>query len=1278
MNAVWLLVWVLIAQGPTATIAFSAGALAPGQQPVPQKVQPLPSETARQADLALEEELKRQSAQISGERIGTDGAAVSQTLELGLIFTRNLWAGVLRGRASRLEQIKRMSRGEKLALIDQILKAAPAIESAYQNMIAAQGPAINPVEHEKTRYEGLLKDAEAFEKNGNTARAAEARDRANRSLWKFYLDRHQTFFGLLERDEASSLAGLYTDNWVMPNRYLFQTLRHTLFSTDSTTRADEKIAILDGFLDANINRLGKLADDAEAITEFKDLLEYASPKYARVHQIAIAISQSTPMTLPALLVYPLVDVGRSYAIATQMTDTAREILVSFVCLASLGIPVVGVIVNAGVAIIEVVNEGGHLVVSWVDANDARRNVSLTGESYVLSEDEKTRARAGRLIFAVVQAGTSVPFVGPVIRDARAAQIARLRRERLAPIDAPLADAPSVQRGARKAREMGMAQERIDAHLTPLRTKSYEEHLQKARELRAAGVTRPDDKLEDIAESLQIGEWNAARVTAEAFSQIDRLETLKNAAFAAGVAQSEIDAMVNAARAVGTLKALGQELPANLLRATINRRGITVVVDKGTTVKLSSNGIPRETQDVQWEELLDFFAGVPPSRVLRADMHTILDFRSRLQSMQEGRPVVWSRTELESLEKMLKRPDLGMYYELAADDAVLLKIFDDTTIEFGRRFMASTNRTAIANGRELLPPVTPLLPAPSGPVPIPYPSSDPLAHWVVTGSAATGALGRWPDDGNRPALDPGSDPFSAVSPTGASTTQTSTLRPGARRPSTLELEQAAFAHVRSAFGSRTVNWTVQELPDGQLAVTSADGQRRVIARSLERNGEYRIVFTTEKLRGRFIDHTGFYNGVYLELAIPSPGQTVLPSLGVPTRPPTAAPQGARSAGVPSGGAGGSQAIAPSASGAESSGVVPAAPHQAFALPNPVGPSGGAFAFSGGAGGVTPVGSANIWEPKVRTRTDTTNTAIAIPTTMSFAMNNAVVTGATFLETGQHILGAPGTAIRFGQGQSIWRDLLLTPLARLVRGGPAYAARATDVSGDRAPRVTAGFSSPWEAYPARAPSTTRAEGQASAPGVGLKVFLTTVGNVPGNAFKMVVVNESGAAVQLAADPFVLEPIQRVSAAQIDRELQRLSSFKQATSTIDAYCLEIAKLPPTVGTVFRIANQATQARFGSTRPLVKAAQDLMDAGKLVGGKGDAYLHAARQWAVWSLQENFDEGSFGRAFIEHSKRNLAAARRPWTREIEGAIHQLLPGRWRDVKQILDSAASNASRPAR
>jgi hypothetical protein len=91
-----------------------------------------------------------------------------------------------------------------------------------------------------------------------------------------------------------------------------------------------------------------------------------------------------------------------------------------------------------------------------------------------------------------------------------------------------------------------------------------------------------------------------------------------------------------------------------------------------------------------------------------------------------------------------------------------------------------------------------------------------------------------------------------------------------------------------------------------------------------------------------------------------------------------------------------------------------------------------------------------------------------------------------------------------------------------------------------------------------------------------------------------------------------------------------------------------------------------------MVRAMRRLHTAGALKP-LGDPARHAqtTMQWAIWTREQGFDEQGFARAFVEHAKKNIAAAGRKWTRELEQAVVGSTPQRWADIQQVMREAAS-------
>ncbi len=193
--------------------------------------------------------------------------------------------------------------------------------------------------------------------------------------------------------------------------------------------------------------------------------------------------------------------------------------------------------------------------------------------------------------------------------------------------------------------------------------------------------------------------------------------------------------------------------------------------------------------------------------------------------------------------------------------------------------------------------------------------------------------------------------------------------------------------------------------------------------------------------------------------------------------------------------------------------------------------------------------------------------------------------------------------------------------------------------------------------------------------IKIILTSLGRSSGDAFQMTVLNEGLAPVRLTGDAFVLEPVAGVTQSNIDRDLALSRGAGRATATLKAYCLELLKQPPTVGTVFRLAPEGVQRRFGNVGRILEATRTLRDAGKLRPGADDpsdpaSYFDDIRQWAIWTQEQGFDERGYARAFSDHSRKNVEAAGHKWTPELEKAFTGLAAGRWQAVQAVLREAA--------
>ncbi|HUF46747.1 MAG TPA: hypothetical protein VMM93_02965 [Vicinamibacterales bacterium] len=202
------------------------------------------------------------------------------------------------------------------------------------------------------------------------------------------------------------------------------------------------------------------------------------------------------------------------------------------------------------------------------------------------------------------------------------------------------------------------------------------------------------------------------------------------------------------------------------------------------------------------------------------------------------------------------------------------------------------------------------------------------------------------------------------------------------------------------------------------------------------------------------------------------------------------------------------------------------------------------------------------------------------------------------------------------------------------------------------------------------------QANAPAPGLKIFFTSLGRSSGEALTMTAVNESRLPILVHAHALALRPLARLTARDVRQELSKLSGLPQVTVNIDAYCLNMKKLPPREGMVFGLADARTQSSMGPVHRIFEATERLLQKNAFTPDTRPLdYRHAVVQWAIWTVEQKFDERSYTRAFVEHSRKNVTDAGHAWTRELEQTIQSLAPGRWAAIQLVLHEAGLREQR---
>jgi hypothetical protein len=233
------------------------------------------------------------------------------------------------------------------------------------------------------------------------------------------------------------------------------------------------------------------------------------------------------------------------------------------------------------------------------------------------------------------------------------------------------------------------------------------------------------------------------------------------------------------------------------------------------------------------------------------------------------------------------------------------------------------------------------------------------------------------------------------------------------------------------------------------------------------------------------------------------------------------------------------------------------------------------------------------------------------------------------------------------------------SRLARLAPAWGASWAGARHDRTPPASREI---W------LPPLERGQGGSVVSGIA-RIAFKSLGTSTGEAFEMTVVNDGPRPIRLDPSALVLEPLRNDVQRRIQQELSKAAG-KAATVKMNGYCLEFLKTPPVAGTTYRIAEQAAQQQFAPARKILNATRALQKAGVLKPDSNPvSYFHAIRQWAIWTRERNFDMQSFGAAFLEHTRKTVAGAGRPWTAEADKAIRAAVPGRWSAIAQILQEA---------
>ena len=210
---------------------------------------------------------------------------------------------------------------------------------------------------------------------------------------------------------------------------------------------------------------------------------------------------------------------------------------------------------------------------------------------------------------------------------------------------------------------------------------------------------------------------------------------------------------------------------------------------------------------------------------------------------------------------------------------------------------------------------------------------------------------------------------------------------------------------------------------------------------------------------------------------------------------------------------------------------------------------------------------------------------------------------------------------------------------------------------------------EPYRARRqrPSTTPATRIAARPTRRWFTYaLVSNGKSTGQAFTLQVLDPTGKVktVQMA-EGLVVEPLKRGSAQPLPANAAAGGSV--VSQALDAFCLEFNKQAPAAGTLYRIADAATQQKFAPVRAVMQAARELAHAGKLHPDSDPAqYFDAIRQYAMWTKIENWSENQFADEFVARTHKNADELKVKWTKQMEDQLRAAVPNRWKDITDTI------------
>ncbi|HKF51601.1 MAG TPA: hypothetical protein VKB26_04775 [Candidatus Acidoferrales bacterium] len=156
-------------------------------------------------------------------------------------------------------------------------------------------------------------------------------------------------------------------------------------------------------------------------------------------------------------------------------------------------------------------------------------------------------------------------------------------------------------------------------------------------------------------------------------------------------------------------------------------------------------------------------------------------------------------------------------------------------------------------------------------------------------------------------------------------------------------------------------------------------------------------------------------------------------------------------------------------------------------------------------------------------------------------------------------------------------------------------------------------------------------------------------------------------------ILEPV-KLGAAKSVAELKPGANVIR--KPLEAYCVDYLKPPPANGMLYRIVSADEQAKYGDLSSVLQAGRELDEENAYTSDSNpEIYKVFIQQYALWAVIQQWNQDQFAEVFRDKTKANAAAARVPWTQQMDQSLTKLVPGRWRDIMLVKERAAEIAKR---